>query len=411
MNKTIKKILLALILITLYTAVTAGGFEIPFQGQKQIGMAHIGVSTHLDASTVFFNPAGMGFLQSSTLTVGVTAATAKIHFLHQNTGLSYHNNTGVAFPFALYGVYKTAKISYGVGIFTPFGSNFSYPTNWIGKFVLQEAKLQTVIVQPSVSYKINNKLSIGSGLGIGFGNFEFTRALPITDLQANNAIANLKGNSSGITFNAGIQWQPNPNWSIGAAYRHKLNATVKKGAAKFSVPQSLKPYFPNTTLSTQLTFPSVLSIGLTHYINTKPNNFISIELNAAAWGSVKNLAFYYEKQVAFTNSLILERNYHTNLTFKIGTQIQAHPKLLLRSGVFFDTSAVPNCCITPETPDANKYALTAGFSYLPSKHLTLDFSLLGGHSFKTQTINKQANFPSTYKGNAFTIGTGINYIW
>lgn len=66
---------------------------------------------------------------------------------------------------------------------TPYGT-LEWPKNWAGAGLIQDISLKSYVIQPTLSYKITDHLSIGVGLQLAWGNVNLSRALMgASDLQ------------------------------------------------------------------------------------------------------------------------------------------------------------------------------------------------------------------------------------
>ncbi len=55
-------------------------------------------------------------------------------------------------------------LRFGLGINAPFGLKTDYDPTWVGRFQAITSKIQTVNVNPSLSYQMNDSVSLGIGL-------------------------------------------------------------------------------------------------------------------------------------------------------------------------------------------------------------------------------------------------------
>jgi long-chain fatty acid transport protein len=137
------------------------GFQVNFQGQKQQGMGGAGNALPVDAASVFFNPGSVSFLKENSVNIGFTPTFANTLFEDANTTSIGRTNSPMGTPFSAYAVYRKneeSKFFYGLGIYTPFGSTIQYEDGWTGRFALTKLQLKSIFVQPTLSYKINDKI-------------------------------------------------------------------------------------------------------------------------------------------------------------------------------------------------------------------------------------------------------------
>ena len=147
----------------------ASGFQLLEQNASGLGNAYAGSAAVADnASTVFYNPAGMTELKTHELSIGGNAIHPSFKFTDQDstTGGGYGGDAGnlVGLP-NLYGSWAVTKDLYlGIGFNAPFGLQTKYEEGWIGRFQSTDFEIKTYNVNPSLAYRINDKVSLGLGL-------------------------------------------------------------------------------------------------------------------------------------------------------------------------------------------------------------------------------------------------------
>ncbi|OWY19044.1 hypothetical protein C7N43_23505 [Sphingobacteriales bacterium UPWRP_1] len=421
-----QKFMLLLTVLLVCGQAYGGGFQIALQGQQQIGMAHAGTSVPLNAAALYYNPGAMGFLQGRKISFGVNPAFAKINFLQASTRLSSSNTFELVTPFSLYYTQRLGKaehntqttgFTFGVGVYTPFGSKLSYPNDWVGKFLVQNVGLTTIFTQPTIGYNINERIGIGLGLVFGWGNFAIQRAIPIYG-QTGYGTAKLSASGVGFGFTTGLYVEPwEDKLSVGLSYKSAARVNLN-GKADFTVPQGAEILFPDSNFDMNVGLPDLFSAGVTYYFNgtkegilsDKSNaSFISLDVERAGWNIFKELKFEYADTIAGATELKLTRNYQNTYRFSIGGQYVAGPKLSFRAGIYYDLAAAPDCCVTPDVPDTDRLVGTAGATLNVSPKLQVDLSLLYGQGFERTTVNEENNFEGTYTAKVIIPGIGLQY--
>ena len=284
-----KKMLLTLCAAAAALCASAEGYQVNNMSARQAGMGHVGTAMQLDSESIFFNPAAASLQQSRfDLSVGMTGIFSNCHFRtlptleNGYTSGPVEKSKNFATPLHLYLNYKpTERLSVGVGFYTPDGSSIDWGDNWSGAHLVQQISLQAFTVQPTVSYKLSERLSVGAGLTITWGNFDLSRAmLPVgrgnqtlvagftqvgallgmagaqlglspeqiaayqaqaqagADYFANNlqqapiVSAQLEGSSKvAVGVNAGALYRINDQWSLGMTWRSRVNMQVGTGHA------------------------------------------------------------------------------------------------------------------------------------------------------------------------------------
>jgi len=170
-----KILLIASILFLLTSSFAYGaGFSIIEQSVSGLGNAFAGgaVSPE-DATTVFFNPAGLTHLTDPEIIGGVHVIMLSAEFKDQGSphvlgGNLNGDNEGdggvkkIA-PNLYYSRQINERLAFGLGINAPFGLATKYNDTWVGRYHAIDTDLLTMNINPSLGYRINDQLSLGFG--------------------------------------------------------------------------------------------------------------------------------------------------------------------------------------------------------------------------------------------------------
>src|ERR1041385_3489342 len=312
-----------ILLLLLPAVLRAGGFQVNLQGQKQAGMGHTGTGLLLDQACIFFNPGALVHLDT---VYGVYAGSSFIILRRQylepardvyNEETEHHIGT----PFALYAAYKVRSkdnMYLGLGIYTPFGSKVQWPDDWKGKFLIREIDLKTIFIQPTFSYKVNDKLGIGAGPIFATGGFLLRKALPVQDSTGQYGEGTLEAKAMGFGFNAWIYYKLNEKISLGFDYRSQVKLTVRNGDASFTVPPSLAQYFPATHFTSAIKLPQTISAGLGFAVNKKLK--IAVDLNYVGWHCYDSLKIDFADTTSKLQNIHSARMYKNVFIYRVGAQ-------------------------------------------------------------------------------------------
>ncbi|MGB6410524.1 MAG: outer membrane protein transport protein, partial [Candidatus Deferrimicrobiaceae bacterium] len=235
---------LALLVVLLFSATSAmaGGFRLPEAGAKAMGMGFAFTAQADDPSAIYFNPAGIVQLEGDNLMVGMTYIKANggsFSGITPLTGGASVSETQKDLDFFVPNAYFTSKASpnfaYGVGIFSPFGLGQEYENRNTSIFRSQITKidLKTLVVNPTVAYKVNDLLSIGAGIDFMYGKAKLSRT-PVgidsaTGFPANLYNGDLDGDGTAWGFNLGMLVTPIKQLKIGVAFRSKFDLDIDDG--------------------------------------------------------------------------------------------------------------------------------------------------------------------------------------
>jgi len=411
----IKKII-TISLLTLPFLLSAQGFQVNLQGQVQQGMAGAGTGLIQDAAAVFFNPGGVTFLKGNSVSAGATATIANGEYLDGPSGTVSRTNNPISTPFAAYAVFGSkdssgilSKFKFGVGVYTPFGSTARWEDGWTGRFALTSLKLQSIFFQPTVSYKICNKLGFGAGLVYAYGNVELKQDIPLysnTSTNGGYGSADLKGTAGGWGYNLGLYYTPTEKLSIGLSYRSQVNMALSNGTANFTVPPSVASNFPSGPFSSSIPLPQVLTLGFGYKVNTKLS--LALDVNFVGWKAYDTLAFDYKNNTSVLTDTKLPRDYHNTFAFRLGGQYHITEKFTVRAGVALSLTPISNGYVTPELPDANKVNLTCGVGYKICNRFRIDASYTF-ENLKRSDNNTNLKLNGTYKTYLSAPGLSLTY--
>jgi long-chain fatty acid transport protein len=389
----------------------AGGFQVNLQGQRQTGMGHTGTGYVTDAATIFFNPAGMGWLDTLVgLSGGISFIIPRTQYLEAYPGTytaEMVHNTGTPFEF-YYSASLKKNLRVGLGIYTPFGSRAQWEDDWKGQFIIREINLKTIFIQPTLSWRINDHIGIGAGFVIATGDFSLRKGIPVQNFTAEYGEGNLEGAALGNGVNAGIYYASG-KLSAGLTYRSSVTAEVAEGDATFSVPSYLGQYFPATTFSASINLPAVVSLGVGYKLS--PKIALSADINLVGWSSYDSLRIDFETNTEKLEDISSARNYEDVFIYRLGAEYFLDSTFTLRAGIYYDTSPVPDGYLTPETPDSDRIGITAGASFNLSKNLRADLSLLYNETQKRTDTNLETGFSGTYQTKTIIPGIGFSYMF
>ena len=253
------KKLVLLAVFALATAVTyAGGYRVSLQGNKALAMGHTGVAVVNSAESVFFNPAGLVYLENKlSISAGVSGVFSSVAYQNDTFGTYAETDNPISTPLYFYASYQaTDWLAFGLGVYTPYGSTVEYEDDWAGSHLVNNIDLQAIFIQPSVSFKINDKFSVGGGPIYVTGSVNFNRNLSrsLTDLEGNRSEVTI--DASGVNnwgWTAGFMFNPTDNLRIGANYRSEIILDAEDGDADFqNVPNSPLTPFIDTQFDASL---------------------------------------------------------------------------------------------------------------------------------------------------------------
>ena len=397
-------------------AVQAGGYRVALQGQKALAMGHTGVAMTDSAEAIFFNPGAITWLESDLDMVGgITLLEGKTQYQNEQTVVDVETDNPVGTPINAYLAQRLSpELSWGFGIYTPFGNRVEYPTDWQGSHLVNEIELQAIYLQPTIAYQLNKSTSIGFGPNLVLGSVEFNRNLStsLTDEDGNRSNVTIEAkNVTAWGFNLGLLHELNDRTRLGFSYRSEVIVEARDEDASFdNIPVALQDQFADGKFDADLPLPAELTLGIAFDYSDQLT--LAFDFNRTYWDVFDELVIEFDSGLTSVNP----RNYQDSSIYRFGAQYRYSEKWTLRAGVYFDESPVPDGYFAPETPRIDGIGYTAGATYHASRNLEFDVSLLilsfdddeNSYDYYEEG-GKTIPFSGTYDSAANSIGFGLTY--
>ena len=160
--------------VLLCADVAASGFALIEQSGSGLGNAYAGGAAGAeDASTIFFNPAGMSRLPGKQAVLALHTIKPQAEFSDTGSSAASGRPLGTApakggssatIPNGYFMMDINPQTQFGLGVNVPFGLETNYPSGWVGRFQALKSRIETINVNPSLSFKIAEGISIGAGV-------------------------------------------------------------------------------------------------------------------------------------------------------------------------------------------------------------------------------------------------------
>ena len=417
--------LLALPLLALPASAHASSFALESQGARAMGFSGAYVAQAADPSAIYYNAAGIAFLKGRRLYVGgVFGGGLKTDFTGSGptppvgTLETSKNGLGVL-PTLYYSQPLNEKTVIGIGVFKPFGfhSQWDNPNQYSGRYICLDCKVASWAINPTIAFKIEDRLSIGGGVDVRFSSFDLTRRLQASPnpFPVPTDVAELTyqgGTDVKVGFNVGLLASPSEDFSIGVSYRHKV--TINHGGqANFvqiltgntAVDEAVRIGLPASQLANaEFTYPANLAAGA-----TLRRRYWTVEADFAwtFWSSFKDVTLTFPSAPDLGTTL--PQDYASTWRGAIGVEYLIGDDWEVRGGFSYDHSPAPTPTISPFLHDADRYTFAAGGSW-KYENVRLDFNAryLAFRSSSTLGLS-QYDYNGSYQSHGFQLGVALGY--
>lgn len=361
----------------------AAGYSTGLYSTSGMSNSYAGSVTGIhDASDMFFNPAILSDIKKNEFIISISHIKLDFDVDGANGSFSSGGNvTGKEIQDAgmdsqVPALYLAApindKTTFGLSITSPFGLSTKYDKGWVGRYRAIETSITTFNINPSLSYKINDQLSVGAGVQAQYYQAALTKAVYTGGADA---FGKVHGSDWGYGYNLGLNYKVNEQFKLGLGYRSKIDYKLT-GTSQVS---DLGLY---SDIISKTTTPESLTAGTAIKLNKTVE--LAYDVTWTRWSRLKNLIVN-----ATQNSNLNDRanfNWHDSFLHSIGANFSVNNKWLVRTGVAYEKDAVTNANRELRAPNGDKVWTSVGFNYKIGENLSIDGTYL--HQFvRTGTVN------------------------
>jgi long-chain fatty acid transport protein len=351
----------------------ASGFALMQQGTAAMGQGNAFVAEADDASAIFYNPAGISQLKRPQVYQGTFFNYPDREF--SGGGQDSQTNHRIYRSLTAYvAIPVHNRVALGFGFFSPFGMGTVWPTTWAGRYITTYSSLKTYCINPVISVKVLDNLSLAAGYDIMWSKVRLQRKMPVVVRGRTfpDGETQLTGDGSGSGYNLGLHYEPLSGVKLGVAYRSQIKVN-HSGALSTSLPPGLG-VAPASPGEATLVYPASLTMGIA-YSRFKPFTF-EFDTTWTGWSSYDKLKLYLDNSLDSNRSnttITTPKNWRDAWAFRFGANYEINESMKIRAGYIYDLTPVPDSSFEPQVPDANRHIFTVG-SDLKIKRFTLGFA-------------------------------------
>lgn len=379
---------LALSLLCFFSnPVHAAAFALNDQGVTSLGNAYAGTSSIADdASTSYYNPAGLPELKHTQLVASGTYnykhiklydATARNSVGNFITGANpTEPSASLLVPAGHFAWKVNQKWSLALSVIEPFGLNTKYSDDSIARLMTTEAKITVIDISPTFGYKVNKYLNVGAGLDIVHTRTSFSSDVAWADSGPESlGFVNITGDGNwSIGYHVGILVKPWKNNRMGLVYFSRLSPAFNSNV------QSAETFdfFDTSKASYELKLPDRINYSLVQCVTKKFD--VLGEVEWTHWSRLKYMQFNYNSAaLPGVQSFYFKNTWRVSL----GGDYRVTPKVVLKAGLGWDQSPVTNLYRSALLPDSDRYLLAIGAKFALDQRFAINVGY--AHAFYRNT--------------------------
>jgi long-chain fatty acid transport protein len=391
-------------------SANAAGFALFEQTGRGLGSAFAGEAAAAeDATTIYYNPAGMTLLNGTQFASSGFAIIPSARFTNEGSHLNPEVGGGalrggnggeagglnlVPTFFLMYA--PTPRLRLGLGASSPFGLTTKYDDGWVGRYHALSSSLETVNVNPSVAFRVTDWLSLGGGADIEYAKARLSNDLDLGSIcrifgaqqgvtpatcdalglrpQQVDGYVKLSGDDWNAGWNVGALFSPWNSTRIGLAFRSKIHHTLG-GSATFILPpqgdvlRKASGALRDTGAHASADLPERVTLAGAHQI--APRWTVLADMTWTHWSRFRELVFEFDNPKQ--PPIVQPENWQDSVRWALGLRWTPTRTVALRAGTAYDEKAVPDAeHRTPRIPDADRFWLSVGAGWRATDRIRVD---------------------------------------
>jgi long-chain fatty acid transport protein len=360
--------------------IWGAGFSILEQSIPGAGRALAGMTAEIrDPSALYFNAAAPAWFDKGKIIVGSHFLRASAKFDDRGSSAPGEDNGNFGGWSVIPNVYwvqpVSNTVSIGLGMSATSGTSTGYNTHWRGKYINLETEIAVISINPVLSWKAHDCLSLGVGPIIEQANVCLSQALPYGPMTGGmfpDGQLKLKGDSVALGFALGALYIPFEGTRIGLGYRSRITHDLDLDARARGVPGVGRV---KDDAQADLDLPAMINFGVQQDITKRWS--VMTDVCWSEWSVMEELKVNFDPKVAAAlgkKSETIDMSWRNCWRVALGTEYELNDKWTVRCGVAYDQTPVKDVeHRTPRLPDADRYWLTCGAQYRYSEKISLDF--------------------------------------
>ncbi|MFY9326759.1 MAG: outer membrane protein transport protein [Georgfuchsia sp.] len=418
------KLLLALVTSVYSCTAGAAGFQLLEQNASGLGNAYAGSAAVADnASTIFYNPAGMTQLKPREYSLGLAVIQPSFKFSDNGSSAGALAGTGNGGDAGELGLVPNGYLSwaydkniyFGIGFGAPFGLMTKYDKPWLGAAQATSFEIKTYNINPSIAYQINDTVSIGGGVSWQRLEAEYKRQAgvvalfgPGTDALAAATPIKLNLDDEAWGWNVGALFTLSSATRLGISYRSSIKHDIT-GKIEASGPSAGVNAAVASNARTNVELPDTFIASMTHKYSDQWE--LLGDLSWTGWSSIPRIDIVRTSGAgAGTVAQTLDTDFRDTWRVAAGANYKMADDMKLKFGIAYDQTPVKGAATRlVSLPDNNRIWLTFGTQWKPATDATLDLGVAylvmkDAAIDNNQAVTGRGRVTGNYKDSGWILG-------
>ena len=336
------------------------------------------VATADNPSAIFYNPAGITQLEGNNFRGGIYGIYFDPTFSppsgSPNSGNTYHigNKLAAAPNFFYTHTLENLPLSFGLGVYAPYGGSVSWPQDTGFRAVALSSSLRYVTINPVLALRLAPNFSVGAGVMVNYANMELEQGIRRDQLPPPlpTDFFRFKGDGWSMGYNVGLLWQPHEQVSIGASFRSSAAVTLNGQTEVELFP--VIPTLYRSAAQADYSFPLTAVFGISYRPTPKWN--LEFDADYTDWSSFGTITI---RQATPNNNVqpnpAFIMDWQASWMYEFGVTRYFDSGWHVSAGYLFNENSVPDAHYTPLAADLDRHFFSVGAG---RKGKRLDFDIV-----------------------------------
>ncbi len=325
-------------------AALANGTRLPNQDAEATARGNAFVATADNPSAIYYNPAGLTQLSGLQVLAESYSIFVQNDYTPSTGGARVEATRKVAVVPQFYVAYTPEKspVSYGLGVYSPFGQSTDWPDSSGFRTTATYNKILFITMAPTIAWKLSEHLSVGAGLQVNQVHADLRRGIGIVP----NDEFRFNGDDTSLGYNLGVMWHINDHHVIGLNYQ-------SGSTSRFKGTETLSPFGLSAPANIDLPFPDVITLGYS-WRPTKAWN-LEVAVDRTNW-EVLNTATLHSSLVTTSIPFDWKPSYY----YLFGVTRYLSDGWRISAGYAYSENSVPDATFNPAVPDMARQLASIG---------------------------------------------------
>ncbi len=397
------------------TSPLASGFYVRSNSTTAMITSFAGSGAYgFDPTGQFYNPATLADLDGAQAAIDlrgfipnaeadVDSATAP-----DGSDITFLGNSGdltspAAAPAGFASLEVADDLVFGLSVTSPFVAKLESDSVWAGQYQLLKTDFLTVNGQISAAYRVTDWLAVGGGFNVQYFDLDASNLQDFaTPFGTITSPGTLKGNDTGLGFNAGVRLDPHEDVRIGLSYRSRIKHEFQGTASADS------PFIPTQGASFALVTPDMATLSLAYDVDE--DLMLLADVGWTNWSVFQGFTISFDSplQPDAVRAVDFRDTWHGALGFRY----KIDEGFTVGSGALFDQSASAGGNNTL-SPDGHRLQFSAGLnkSILDNLSINLAASQLIVMRTGIDVANAGGTFKGDFHANVTVLGMNVVMTW